>query len=68
MRAVEQAARMTGGYEQLARRIGVTMEEVAAWASGTAEPPPAAFVAVTDIVLGDTVKLSRKTLLTGRNT
>ena len=66
-RAVEQAARMCGGYADLAKRIGVKLEEVTNWASGAAEPPPAAFVAVTDILLGDSIKLARKTLLTGRH-
>lgn len=68
MRAVARAAEMMGGYEQLARRIGAKSEDVMSWASGAAEPPPAAFVAVTDILLGDTVRLARKTLLTGRDT
>ena len=66
-RAVEQAAQMCGGYAELAQRIGVTVEDVARWASGAAEPTPAAFIAVSDIVLGTTLKLRRRTLLTGRD-
>ena len=67
-KAVERAAQMCGGYEQLARRIGAKLEEVASWANGAAEPSPAAFVALSDILLGDSMKLARKTLLTGRDT
>lgn len=66
-RVVEQAAQMCGGHAELARRIGVAVEDVARWASGAAEPPPAAFIALSDIVLGSTMKLRRKTLLTGRD-
>ena len=66
-RAVEQAAKMCGGHAGLAKRIGVKLEEVTNWASGASEPSPAAFVAVTDILLGDTMRLARKTLLTGRD-
>ncbi len=46
----EYAAKLVGGEEELALRLGVTRPEVDRWISGEAQPPLGVFLKAIDIV------------------
>jgi hypothetical protein len=47
---VESASRQAGGDESLARRLGVSLDTLKAWADGRAEPPPSALAKLIAMV------------------
>jgi hypothetical protein len=58
MRSVEHAAELAGGYEALARRLGMRTEQVMDWSLGLDSPDTASFLFVLDIIMQETQKLS----------
>lgn len=54
-RAVERAAELLGGPEQLAARLGLSTGMVRAWIAGAVSPPDSHLLQVLDI-LGETGK------------
>jgi DNA-binding transcriptional regulator YdaS (Cro superfamily) len=53
-RSVRHAADITGSYEALAAHIGVDVELVNNWASGTKVPTATHFSRIVDIIVGKT--------------
>jgi DNA-binding transcriptional regulator YdaS (Cro superfamily) len=53
-RSVHHAADITGSFEALAARIGVDVELVNTWASGTKVPTATHFSRIVDIIVGNT--------------
>jgi DNA-binding transcriptional regulator YdaS (Cro superfamily) len=47
---LEYAAKLVGGEDELARRLGVSRREVEVWISGDVPPPPKIFLKAIDIV------------------
>jgi hypothetical protein len=58
MRSVEHAAELAGGYEALARRLGMRTEQVMDWSLGLDSPDTASFLFVLDLIMQETQKLS----------
>jgi hypothetical protein len=52
---LEYAAKLVGGEDELALRLGVTRREVDLWISGDAPPPPKIFLKAIDIVADATM-------------
>jgi hypothetical protein len=50
--AVEHAAALAGGYDQLADALGVASEDVRGWAAGSAIPELSALLRLIDLVTG----------------
>lgn len=48
--AVEDAAALAGGYEQLADELGVRTEEVKGWSAGSEIPEQEMFLRIIDLV------------------
>lgn len=59
MRSVEHAAELAGGYEALARRLGMRTEQVMDWSLGLDSPDTASFLFVLDLIMQETQKLSQ---------
>ena len=49
-RTFRRAIDTLGSAERLARALGASVEEIHAWVTGLAVPPPGAFLAAIDIV------------------
>ena len=59
MHSVDHAAELAGGYEALARRLGVRTEQVMDWSLGLDSPDTTAFLFVLDLIMQETQKLSQ---------
>jgi hypothetical protein len=49
--ALQVAAKILGGREQLRRRLGATEADLTSWMTGEVEPPSAVFLEAVDIML-----------------
>jgi DNA-binding transcriptional regulator YiaG len=49
-RTFRRAIDTLGGIQELARTLGVTVEDLQGWASGLVIPPPGVFLKAIDIV------------------
>jgi hypothetical protein len=52
-RALRKAAELLGTRNNLAERLGITVEDVEKWISGTRRPPREVFLRVVDIILDE---------------
>ena len=62
MRSVDHAAELAGGYDELAKRLGVRAEQIMDWSLGLGSPDTASFLFVLDLILQETQKLSSAAL------
>lgn len=53
-RAVEKAAALIGGQEQLATYLGVSPEELRKWMADMAKPPLKTFLRIVDLIIDET--------------
>lgn len=51
---IAREVQRAGGYEQLAKRLGVKAGDVQAWAAGSRPPPPRVLLRLADLMLQDT--------------
>ena len=64
-RSVRFAAEMVGGYEELAKRLGVGKTVVSQWAAGDDMPDTMRLLFLLDIIMVETGKLSRAAMASG---
>ena len=57
--SVEMAGEILGGYEAVAKHLGVTTDEVLSWADGKTEPAIAFFFRMVDLIEQKTVNAAR---------
>jgi hypothetical protein len=65
-RSVEMAAEILGSHEGVAQFLGTTVDEVASWAAGTAEPPISFVLRLVELIEQKTVNAAR-TATVGRS-
>jgi hypothetical protein len=57
MPSVRHAVELVGGYDALAKRVGVTSDEIVGWAQGTRTPSIRDLLFVLDVVMVETRKI-----------
>jgi hypothetical protein len=67
MRLVASAADLSGGYERLARRLGVTEVEVVSWAHGIGGPSGPVAERLAELIRKSSLRVARATILTRRD-
>jgi transcriptional regulator with XRE-family HTH domain len=67
MKVISQAAQTSGGYERLARRLGVAEQELASWARGIGTPAPLVCEKLALLLRKNAIQAARATLLTRRD-
>jgi hypothetical protein len=63
--SIEHAMALVGGVDALAIRLGVTAEDIIAWARGIDTPSIPLLLSVYDVVIEETRNLSRAAMARG---
>ena len=58
-RSVEMAAQILGSHDGVAQFLGTTVDVVAGWVAGTAEPPASFVVRLVELIEQKTVNAAR---------
>jgi hypothetical protein len=67
MRLVAFAAELSGGYERLARRLGVTEVEIVSWAHGIGAPSGPVAGRMAELIRKSSLRAARACMLARRD-
>ena len=65
MRSFEHAAELAGGYDALAVRLRVDVDQVIAWSFGRSKPDTTTYLFVLDYIIEETRNLSKTVMAYG---